>query len=163
MYRSRWEETANPVYVWEAIAVCTKHERSLPDWVMAYLAVVAKLMMSEEARAVTDLRGVLPSIMGFPAKRGPGRPLDPDGGMDDAMHLAILFAIEIEGGHEPDEALFRASVQLPVEVADHDERTLWLWVMQAVGLERRPKTKAEWRAALRSHYGAVADLAETGL
>jgi hypothetical protein len=160
--RSGWEETGNPVYVWETIAICTEHKKPLPDWVMDYLAAAARRMSSADARAATDLRKVLPKIMGFPAKpSGPGRPLDPDGGKpDDAILLAILFATEIERGLRPSAALRKAAAHddLPADVTSRDERTLLRWVMQAVGLERRPRTSAEWREALRSHLGDLGAL-----
>jgi len=161
--RSGFAETGNPAYVWQAVAICAEHSRPLPDWILAYLGVVAKLMTSDAARASTDLRAILPSIMGFPAKRGPGHPLDPDGGVpDDAALLSILFAIEIERGEKPSAALHNAASHsdLSPEVAAHDDRTLWRWVMQTVGLEQRPRTNDEWREVLRNHFVAFNDLIE---
>jgi hypothetical protein len=75
MCRSAWQGEENPVYVWSAIAICAKHKKPLPDWVMDYLAGVAQRMTSDVAKATTDLRAVLPGILGFSAKQpGPGRP-----------------------------------------------------------------------------------------
>src|SRR6266446_3891554 len=84
-YTSRWEETANPVYAWKAIKKCTEHNLPLPAWVSAYFVAVADRMLSEEASQSPDLRQVLPSILGFRMKRGPGRPLDPDADGPDKM------------------------------------------------------------------------------
>jgi hypothetical protein len=158
--RSGWEEEKNPIYVWETIGICTKHKKPLPGWVVSYLADVAQRMTSDDAKAATDLREVLPRIMGFPAaeRHGPGRRLDPHGGRYDAMSLAILFAIEIEHGLKPSEALRKAAAGLPPDITNRDERTLWRWLMQEVGLKRRPSTNAEWRAALRSHFKASLSL-----
>jgi hypothetical protein len=167
--RSGWEETGNPVYVWQAVAVCTQHKKPLPDWIITYLAEVAQRMTSADARAAKDLRKVLPKIMGFTPSHGPGRPLDPDGGGHDALSLAIrchalslaiLFATEIEKGLKPSAAIRKAAAALPDDVASRDERTLMRWMMQAAGLERRPRTNAEWREALRSSLGAFAALLE---
>jgi hypothetical protein len=159
--RSGWVETRNPVYVWEAVAVCTEHKKPLPDWIMAYLAEVAQRMTSDDAKAATDLREVLPRIMGFPAseRHGPGRRLDPGGGKhEDALSLAVLFAIEIEHGLKPSEALRKVAAKLPPDIINRDERTLWRWLMKEVGLKCRPRTNAEWRAALRSHFKAYLSL-----
>jgi hypothetical protein len=155
MCRGAWERVGDPTFVWLAIDFCIKHKKPYPDWVTDYLGDVAQRMMSDDARAAKDLRAVLPGIMGFPAKQpGPGRPLDPSGGKDDAALLAGRFAIEIvDRGLEPTEALREAVKLLPPEVADRDEKTLWRWLMKAVDLKCRPSTNAEWRAALRSRYG----------
>jgi hypothetical protein len=162
-FRSGWEETSNPVYIWETIAICAKHKKPLPDWVMDYLVAVAERMTSVDARAAKDLRKVLPSIMGFPAaeKHGPRRPLDPVGGEhEDVPSLVFLFATGLEKGLKPSAALRYATAKLLPDVADHDERTLIHWIMQNVGLERRPRTSAEWKAVLRSHIIAFIDLIE---
>jgi hypothetical protein len=159
MYRSGWEDTHSPVYAWEAVAVCTEHGMPFPDWVMGYLGGVARRMTADDARAAKDVRKALPGILGFPAKPGPGRPLDPGGNEpEDALLLAILFATEIERGLKPSVALRKAAAHadLPADVAGRDERTLWRWVVQAVGLEHRPRTSAEWKAALRIHFGYFA-------
>ena len=154
MYRGAWQKEGNPVFVWYAVDSCIKYKKPFPDWVMDYLGDVAQRMRSDDATAATDLRAVLPGIMGFPAKPGPGHPLDPSGGNDDAPLLAGWFAMEIvDRGLEPTEALRKAVKRMSPEVADRDEKTLWRWLMKAVDLKRRPRTNAEWRAALRSRYG----------
>jgi hypothetical protein len=152
--RGAWQKEENPVFVWRAVAFCTKLKKPYPDWVMDYLGDVAQRMTSDDAAAATDLRAVLPDIMGFPAKPGPGHPLTRD--KDDALLLAGWFALEIvDRGLAPTEALRKAANRLPPEVADRDEKTLWRWLMKTVDLKRRPRTNAEWRAALRSRYGAL--------
>jgi hypothetical protein len=159
-HRSGWEETNNPVYVWEAIAVCTEHKKPLPDWIVTYLAKVAQRMTSAETRAAKDVRKILPRIFGFPTKAGPGRPFDPDGGKpEDALSLAILFATELEQGvlkKSPNAAIRKAAATMGIPAfVKRNERTLLHWVQQAVGLERKPSTSAEWKAALRGHLGAI--------
>jgi hypothetical protein len=149
--RGAWQKEGNPVFVWYAVDFCIKYKKPFPDWVTDYLGDVAQRMTSDDAAAATDLRAVLPGIMGFPAKPGPGHPLTRD--KDEALLLAGRFAIEIvERGLEPTEALREAAKLLPPEVADRDEKTLWRWLMKEVDLKRRPSTNAEWRAALRSRY-----------
>jgi hypothetical protein len=156
MCRGAWERVENPIFVWWAVAFCAEYKKPYPDWVTDYLGDVAQRMKSDYATAATDLRAVLPRIMGFSAKQpGPGRPLDPSD-EDDALLLAGWFAIEIvDRGQKPTEALRKAAERLPPEVADRDEKTLWRWLMKVVDLKRRPRTNAEWRAALRSRYGVL--------
>jgi hypothetical protein len=151
---SEWEKTANPVYVWEAIQLCTDANWPLPPWVSTYLAAVANRMLSHEARRSPDLRRVLPSILGFRgrAKRGPGRPLDPDAGTDDRMHFALRFAIEVCKGREPPHALTEACNVLDARCADKDIKTLWRWLKEEFGLTEMPRTNLEWRTAARDHY-----------
>jgi hypothetical protein len=153
--RGGWQKEGNPFFVWRAVAVCTEHKKPFPDWVMEYLGDVAQRMTSDDAAAATDLRAVLPGIMGFPAKPGPGHPLTRP--KNDEVLLAGWFAIEIVvNGLEPTEALRKAAERLPPEAADRDEKTLWRWLMKAVDLKRRPSTNAQWRAALRSRCGDLA-------
>jgi hypothetical protein len=76
--RLAWDDTANPVFVWEAIKTCTDQNWRLPDWVSVYLAAVAERMTAEPARKAPDLRKILPTVLGFPKKnRGSGRLLEP--------------------------------------------------------------------------------------
>src|SRR5262245_55042816 len=77
---ARWGSTKNPVFIWKVIATCAGHKKHPPDDVWFYLTDVARCMTSEEARRSSDLRKILPEIMGFPKKGrpGPGRLLDPD-------------------------------------------------------------------------------------
>ena len=70
---SLWNETHNPVFVWDAIEICTDEKQELPAWVVAYLGQTAKRMSSPKAREAKDLRKVLPVILGFPKReRAPG-------------------------------------------------------------------------------------------
>jgi hypothetical protein len=159
-----WQKSGNPFFVWRAVALCTEYKMPLPDWITNYLSDVAQRMTSDaqkdlrnayfhqDATAATDLRAVLPGIMGFPAKQGPGHPLHPCPKIDDLL-LAGWFAIEIvDRGLEPTQALREAATHLPPEAAGRDEKTLWRWLMKAVDLKRRPSTNAQWKAALRSRY-----------
>src|ERR1700730_18056223 len=78
--QSDWEDTKNPFFVWSAINVCDLNQRELPDWVRAYLASCARRMVSEDAVQKSDLRKILPGVLGFPQKkRGPGPLLRPEG------------------------------------------------------------------------------------
>ena len=91
-----WHTHNNPVYIWQALGICIKHDMALPTAALDYLAATSRRM--HKARATKDLRSALLGIIGFPAKGpGPGRPLDPDSTDPDRLDLAILFGIELEG------------------------------------------------------------------
>jgi hypothetical protein len=64
-----FESTENPYFVWFEIDRCLEANKPLPTWVLAYLAQCAGRMLSEKARQTSDLRMVLPWVLGFPKKR----------------------------------------------------------------------------------------------
>ena len=149
-----WENTRNPYYVWNAIHLCTEHNRQFPEWVLLYLAECSTRMLAPDAKKSNDLRKILPSILGFPAKRGPGKPLDPDQDPNDVMELAIRFAIEIEKGMDPPAARREATKYLPRRRADKiDDKTLQVWLKKHFGLKKSPRTNAEWKYILHRFYG----------
>jgi len=76
--RSFFERSGNPYYAWYAIELCATHKEPLPNWLMSYLTQCSVRMLSSKAREIDDLREVLPWVLGFPRKRGPGKLLDPD-------------------------------------------------------------------------------------
>jgi len=151
-----WQHTGNPVYIWRAIDIYAKNSTLLPPAVFDYLSATARRM--DKARATKDLRSALPVIMGFRTKRGPGRPLDPDSTDPDRLDLAILFGIELESDTKASVgvALRRAAGRVSHAYAKAHERTLKGWVAEALALDPRPRTKAEWRAAVRDALGGLA-------
>jgi len=158
-YIGCWEETKNPYYAWSAINICTKHNKPLPTWVVDYLAECAERMLSEKARQSNDLRKLLPSVLGFPAKRGPGRPLDPDRDQDDKSIFAIRFAIEIEKGKKPSIARREATKYLPESRVDKiDDKTLQRWLREIFDLANTPRSITEWKSVMRVYYGSFYNL-----
>jgi hypothetical protein len=154
-----WEKTKNPYYAWSAINICTKHNKPLPTWVVDYLAECAERMLSEKARQSNDLRKLLPSVLGFPAKRGPGRPLDPDRDQDDKSIFAIRFAIEIEKGKKPSIARREATKYLPESRVDKiDDKTLQRWLREIFDLANTPRSITEWKSVMRVYYGSFYNL-----
>jgi hypothetical protein len=150
---SRWDETKNPYYAWEAINRCTTHKKQLPTWVVDYLSACAERMMSDKAQQSNDLRKILPWILAFPAKRGPGKLLNPDHDPDDKMIFALRFAIEIENGKKPSIARSEAAKYLPRHRGDRiDDKTLQRWLKEYFHLARTPRTITEWKLAMRAHY-----------
>jgi hypothetical protein len=148
-----YQQTENPVYMWEAIKLCTEHSCPLPDLVSAYLGAVAKRMLSDEVRQCSDLRKVLPHVLGFPKKRrGPGRLLDPYSVPDDRAIFAMKFLCKLGHDREPEPAFEEACNEMDASFACAEEDTLWGWIMEELGLAEKPKTNAEWHAAARAHY-----------
>jgi hypothetical protein len=78
--RLTFESTGNPYFAWFVIDSCAERNAPLPHWVLVYLAQSAGRMLSMKAQQTSDLRKVLPWVLGFPNKRGPGNLLDPVGG-----------------------------------------------------------------------------------
>jgi hypothetical protein len=152
--RSAWNDTANPVFVWEAIKACTNKNWPLPDWVNVYLAMVAERMTADSARTNPDLRKVLPKILGFPKKkRGPGRLLDPYSVPEDRMIFAVKFLCKLGQKREPRQALVEACSEMDADFADAaEEETLWSWILEELCLTKKPETNAEWHDAARARY-----------
>jgi hypothetical protein len=150
-----WQETHNPAYVWWAIELCTSSDKiEFPNWVREYLAKCAQRMSSPDAAAASDLRKVLPRIMGFPAKRGRGHLLDL--GAEDYATSAMKFAIEIERGARPTQALRSAFEALDAEIADRmDDKTLQSHIKNFFGIPKAPRTNIEWKRAIRAWFENV--------
>jgi hypothetical protein len=112
-------------------------------------------MLAPDAKKSSDLRKILPSILGFPAKRGPGKPLDPDHDPNDVTLLAIVFARAIQKGMDPSAARKEASKYLPRLRADKlDDKTLQVWLKNYFGLKKSPRTNHEWKRLLNRAYGS---------
>lgn len=144
-----WSETGNPVFVWIAIDACSRENIEFPDWVRLYLADCAQRMLSPTAEAASDVRKVLPRIMGFSLKRGPGKPLKPFGNDWQHMDVAISFMGGIAKGAKPTAALRSAFERLGAKAADKmDERTLLSHIKKFFEVSRAPRTNAGWRQAI---------------
>jgi hypothetical protein len=112
-------------------------------------------MLSDEAKQSSDLREILPRLLLFPKRKsGPGHPLGPDGRPGDRTIFTIKFLCKLEDNREcePSEALEKIRDEMDTSVADKDDKTHWRWLIEELGLTKRPKTNAEWRAAGRAHY-----------
>jgi hypothetical protein len=147
-----WEDTQNPAFVWRAIEICISPDTQaeFPTWVRQYLADCARRMFSPASIEKSDLRKALPGIMGFALKRGPGNPLNL--GTDDQFVLpAMKFAIEIEKGAKPTDALRAASESLD-PAGRTNEKTLQLHIKRYFSLAKAPRTNAEWKRAIRAWY-----------
>src|ERR1700738_2867756 len=150
--QSDWEDTKNPFFVWSAINVCDLNQRELPDWVRAYLASCARRMVSEDAVQKSDLRKILPGVLGFPQKkRGPGHLLRPEGDGVEYMVQAMVFAVEIEKGAKRLVALHTASQSLGKKVADRiDDKTLLNKIKTFFDLKNATRTNADWKRDIRA-------------
>src|SRR5262249_15562154 len=117
-----------------------------------------RMMLPETAEA-GDLREILPLVLGFRGKRGPGgHPLRPNGARDpntDYLTLAMAFAAEIQKGAvlktdvKPSEALTRALMSAESKLVYRDHKTLMINVAKEFGLERVPRSSKEWRQKIR--------------
>jgi hypothetical protein len=151
---SAMHETGNPFFAWEAIQICIERGREFPDWVLVYLRQSADRMQSPKARQAQDLRSVLPWVFNFPKKSGPGSLLNPDPDPYDRSLLAIKFAIRIEKGEKPFEALRNAcNDTLPPGRADTiDDKTLRGWMVKEFRTKEFFRTRAAWQAVARKYY-----------
>jgi hypothetical protein len=158
-------ETGNPYYAWLAIDVCIEHQRTLPEWLRAYLGECAKRMLSEHAREAGDLRKVLPWALGFPnvldseqRRCGPGNLLDPHPRGFERMMFALGFAIRLEKGEEPLEAMRNACNEVfEGKEADADDKTLQRWLLKEFDLERWPANTEQWKSVVREHFKSTYD------
>jgi hypothetical protein len=149
-----WNRTGNPVHVWAAIEQCIWEKLEFPEWVTAYLLDTGRRMRSPEAQESTDLRVVLPKIIGFPPKSQRGRyPLRPYSDADDVrMDFACEFAAEIKNGAKPIDALHDSCRVLDLKTGDKvDDKTLRGWVKEFFELMKWPRTNAGWRLVIRNY------------
>jgi hypothetical protein len=143
----------NPYYVWSAIDICSQNNLNFPDWVLEYLAIVAQSMTSPEAAHMHDLRKALPYILGFEMKRGRGNLLNPTGGDEDDLLLALKFAVQIgPNGAELEDALAIACEGLDRNLADKDTKTLIARIKKVFGITSSPSSSAEWIEAMNPWF-----------
>jgi len=145
----------NPAHAWWAIYFCTQAGIPLPDWVIAYLGRCSKRMIEEHVDT-SDLRAVLPKVLEFPSvsnrrkKRGRGKPLNPYG-RSDRFNFAMKFVLLILQGKDSktarkDACIDTFSLEITEEVED---ATLVDWLVDALGLEKKPQNETEWIALAR--------------
>jgi hypothetical protein len=163
MFHSEFAGTNNPYYAWQALGICLKYKREIPDWLAAYLAQCIGRMGLNRARQASDLREVLPWVFGFSKKKsGPGNLLDPDHDPYDKPLFALKFAIMILVGEKPSTALRNVcNEHLDQKRADKiDEKTLRSWLVKAFDLKKWPRTNAKWQPIVHKHYFALKTLLE---
>jgi hypothetical protein len=100
----RWHQTGDPLFAWEALRFCAEAECEVPDWLMGYLVDCAKRMPPSDHAGGRDMRKILPSVLGFPAKRGPPKRLArPSDDVTHAEHILLVyvFAYAIGQGCSP--------------------------------------------------------------
>jgi hypothetical protein len=154
---SELQRSGNPYYVWMAIGVCIKHNKLFPEWILAYLGDCADRILSDQAREARDLRKVLPWALGFPSlfnhaqrKSGPGNLLNPEG--PDRSMFALRFAIRLEEGEKPLDAL-RNAYNDAFETNDNaDEKTLKHWLCKEYNLTKWTSSADNWKAICRQHH-----------
>jgi len=151
-----WEKDGNPYHVWHAIYTCGQYQREFPEWVRDYLVACAHRMLLPKAVKQKDFRDALRWVMGFPAKRGPGHPLQPfgDDKSDDYALLAQAFAVQIGNGEKPVNALTNALGKMPagLRLQNADHKTLMTNIARYFRLKRVPRTAGEWDRAILAWY-----------
>jgi hypothetical protein len=50
MFLHAMADTGNPYYAWQALSVCLKHKKEIPDWLAAYLEQCIERMEADRAR-----------------------------------------------------------------------------------------------------------------
>jgi hypothetical protein len=148
-----WDETGNPVWAWEAIDICREYQCEFPRWLKLYLYSCATRMRSPVAERSKELSKVLPWIFEFPAKRGPGHPLRPDGDEREYRVPAMAFALAITRGAKPADALRAAFDELDGVLADKiDTKTMLTHIKMHFDLKAAPRSNAEWQQAIRTWF-----------
>jgi hypothetical protein len=144
-----FEDSGNPAHAWLAIYFCTKFSEPLPGWVIAYLARCSKRMIIDK-RDASDLRAVLPQVLGFPKKKpGPGKLLQP-GPDEDKISFTREFVNYILQGDDPKTARKEAcNHTFSRKVADKvDDKTLVHWLVDTMGLVKTPQNAKQWKTAV---------------
>jgi hypothetical protein len=153
--RKAFEESGNPYFAWEAIHQCIKANTPFPNWLIAYLAQCSERMHSNKAEQTSDLRKVLPWILGFQMKRGPRNLLRP--GYDSKkIKFVIKFGRLIVQGQDPVTARRDAcNAVFDGKDAEVDDKTLVRWVLNAFGLKKVPKNTKQWKEVARKNLVAI--------
>ena len=144
----------NPYYAWAALRLCTDR-KPLPSWLAAYLVQCSERMLSEKAEQASDLREILPWVLGFPAKRAKKR-------FHDKISLkmwkfATEFGVRILRDEDPVTARHNAcNAAFDSKDDDVDDKTLKRWLLQAFLLKKAPKGARQWKEIVL-RFAAVMD------
>jgi hypothetical protein len=148
--KEEFRSSGNPAHAWEAICFCSRADEPLPHWVITYLGECAERMISNGD--TSDLRAVLPEVLGFPKKKkpGPGKLLRPGPGPDKVEFL-LKFLTYIARGNDPKTARSNACDDMSPEFGDkHDDRALEKILLDGFGLQKPPAAEVWKILAYRS-------------
>lgn len=150
----------NPYFAWRSIEICAESNVECPEWVTEYIVECARRMMAAGKQRSADVRKVLPGVLGFRSRRGPGNPLNPNANSDQ-IRLALKFAYLIHKGLKPSAAARDACAILKAPRADAiDEKTVRRWLCDYFEVARFARTNAEWKAITGDHCRSVVTLWE---
>jgi hypothetical protein len=150
--RLTFESTGNPYFAWFVVDRCAGANKPLPAWVSTYLAQCAGRMLSEKARQPSDLRKVLPWVLGFPKQRGPGNPLDPVGSPERLL-FCLEFGYRVLRSQDPVTARRDAcNAVFDSKKAEVDDKTLLRWTLEDFNLEKAPKNTEQWQEVIRRQF-----------
>jgi len=153
-FRQAFMASRNPYYAWAALRLCTDR-KPLPSWLAAYLVQCSERMLSEKAEQASDLREILPWVLGFPAKRAKKR-------FHDKISLkmwkfATEFGVRILRDEDPVTARHNAcNAAFDSKDDDVDDKTLKRWPLQAFLLKKAPKGARQWKEIVL-RFAAVMD------
>ena len=130
MFQSVFADTGNPYSAWEALDVCLKDKKEIPDWLADYLTQCTQRMLSDRAKRTGDIRKILPWVFDFTNNSGPGYLLDPDKRDKDFLdrsRFALRFMTKIMQGDKPSTALMNARSD---QERGKDAKTLRSWIIK---------------------------------
>ncbi|HEY1749578.1 MAG TPA: hypothetical protein VGG11_22815 [Xanthobacteraceae bacterium] len=127
-FEYHWKKDKNPIYVWSAIHRSKKIKQPLPKWALIYLYDVAERIDDFWTKDVSDVREVLPGILGFAKRIGPGGHVGKVQELRKREALAMAFAAQIFAGKSPADACADARNSMEYRVKgksdEPDDRTL---------------------------------------
>jgi hypothetical protein len=141
-FRQVFEASGNPRYAWAALGLCTD-QKPLPRWLMEYLVQCSERM--QNADQASDLRKILPRVLGFPTKRAKkswGDKINPR-----MWKFVTEFGVRILYGDDPRAARRNGcNAAFASKVADRlEDKTLMRWLHQAYLLKKEPKDAQQWK------------------
>ena len=146
--RLAFEKSGNPFFAWFVLNRCAEANEPIPAWVGTYLAQCAGRMLSEKARRPSDLRKVLPWVLGFPKQSGRGNLLDPVNSRERII-FGLKFGLLVLAGEDPVTARQNAcNFAFNGKEAEADDTTLQRWIREDYFLEKAPKSAEQWKEAI---------------
>jgi hypothetical protein len=145
-FLQKWAPIRGPVFTWQAINVCIRHNKQFPYWVIDYLAQCADRIRSDSAKEASDARQSLRWVFGFPKthKSGPGGVLNQDREFfkdADEWFFAVAFCQELGESGDPVDA--RAKACNRIFGADGPEDKQLVRILQRVFARKKIPQNAE--------------------
>ena len=152
--RQAFEVSGDPYYAWAALRSCTNLvEKPLPPWLASYLFQCSERI--EKAEQASDLRGVLPWVLGFPTKRTKKCLSDKVSPRTRTWKFVTEFGVRILQDEDPVAARRNAcNDAFDGKDTNVDDKTLMRWLLSAFHLKKAPKDARRWKEIVR-RFAAV--------